>query len=299
MGERAGGGFVRSYPNLGRDARPPAQVLLAHFSQIRCNFRAPVPAPRAARWHRLVVLPRVMGIGGRIGSLNGKPHRSGAGKLKELIADHPALSNEIAHTVGPLAAACTIKLPRAGAAEIVFAPAYATGVAILVDAASVGDGNEQTILSSIVAKRHGLGGTCRQRHGGSNQNSSEQFSHYFTFLVGRAPPDIIGMACRSQFQWRAAMRGHCLILPNVRHAGRDAMRAKNLRIGHCHKYSLFQLLVLIRVSTLQDLISHCIKAASKGNLNLNTRIQSIQGNAQGIPTGNEIVKMNVLTRHCV
>jgi hypothetical protein len=86
----------------------------------------------------------------------------------KLIADHPALSNEIAFAVGTLAPACTVKLPRGDAAQKVFASAYAIGVAIPVDAASVGDGNQQYGLGLIAADWQGLRGAGRQCHDDRN-----------------------------------------------------------------------------------------------------------------------------------
>jgi hypothetical protein len=78
------------------------------------------------------------------------------------------LSNEIAFPVGTLATARTVKLPRAGPAEIVFAPADAIRVAIPIDAAAVSDGDNQSVQSPIAANRHGVRGACRQHHSGSN-----------------------------------------------------------------------------------------------------------------------------------
>jgi hypothetical protein len=136
---------------------------------------------QAGERHQVKLL-RVMGTGGCVGGPNGKPHRSRAGNrtdlpLTRLIADHPALSNQIAFTVGMLAAASTIKSSWAGAAQIVFTPAYAISVAIPIDAASVSDGNNQTAQSPIAAYRHGERGACRQRDSGSDQDWREQFIH--------------------------------------------------------------------------------------------------------------------------
>jgi hypothetical protein len=86
----------------------------------------------------------------------------------KLIANHPALSKEIAHAMGIPATAWTIKLFWGGAAEIIFATTYAISVAIPVNAASVGNRNSQTVLRSIAPKRHGMGGNCRKSDSSGN-----------------------------------------------------------------------------------------------------------------------------------
>ena len=98
------------------------------------------------------------------------------GQPTSLIANHPALASEIAHTMGIHAAAYAIKLFW-GFAELILAAADAVRAAIPANAAFVSDRNNQTVLRLIAPKRHGQRGTCRQGDSSSGQSNSQKLLH--------------------------------------------------------------------------------------------------------------------------
>ena len=98
------------------------------------------------------------------------------GEPTSLIANHPALASEIAHTMGIHAAAYAIKLFW-GFAELILAAADTVRVAIPSNAAFVSDRNSQAVLRLIAPKRHGQRGTCRQGDSSSGQSNGQKLLH--------------------------------------------------------------------------------------------------------------------------
>lgn len=114
--------------------------------------------------------------GAASGGVAGNSELALRGEPTSLIANHPALASEIAHTMGIHAAAYAIKLFW-GFAELILAAADTVRVAIPANAAFVSDRNSQVVLRLIAPKRHGQRGTCRQDDSNSGQSNGQKLLH--------------------------------------------------------------------------------------------------------------------------